>query len=342
MTRFLRALLSFAIIIVVFMIGLLTWQPGTVDLKDVGLYVAVISAAYWMSYVFFFLFRKGQILSNLQWLVTIVLFVTLILTLYVGEMRYGSKRWLKGVQVSEFSKLLLLPGLFKNSGIYLLVGLVSAFLVVLEPDLGTGLIIAASVFIGFAIRALKAKSGVILWTIIIAAVIIMPVFFSYSLELRQSVVVEITKMPLFHEHWEDRFQNWANPLRDPFGESYQTLSALNSLGQSSGFGKGIGMLTTLPVAWADYAFAELVRKFGLLSGLLVLMLLGLLIQLILNWGGRSKYYVAAVLMLHVVVNLYTVANVLPATGIPLPFVGRALQNSVVLSALTGAALGEAA
>jgi len=46
-------------------------------------------------------------------------------------------------------------------------------------------------------------------------------------------------------------------------------------------------------------------------------------------------------MLHVVVNLYTVANVLPATGIPLPFVGRALQNSVVLSALTGAALGEA-
>jgi len=64
------------------------------------------------------------------------------------------------------------------------------------------------------------------------------------------------------------------------------------------------------------------------------MLLGLLVQLILNWGGRSKYYVAAVLMLHVIVNLYTVANVLPATGIPLPFVGRALQNSVVLSALT--------
>jgi len=44
MTRFLRALLSFVIIIVVFM----------------GLYVGVISAAYWMSYLFFFLFRKGH------------------------------------------------------------------------------------------------------------------------------------------------------------------------------------------------------------------------------------------------------------------------------------------
>jgi len=62
------------------------------------------------------------------------------------------------------------------------------------------------------------------------------------------VVARIAEMPTFHEHWEDRFQNWADPLRDPFGESYQTLSALNSLGQSAGFGKGIGMLTTLPVS----------------------------------------------------------------------------------------------
>lgn len=341
MTRFLRALFGFALIIVVFMIGLLTWQPGSVAYKDVVLYVAVIGAAYWLSYVFFFLLGKGELLSSLQWVVSVVLFVTLVLTLYVGETRYGSKRWLNGVQVSEFSKLLLLPGLFKSSGTYLLVGLISAFLVILEPDLGTGLIIAASVIIGSFVKMLKGRNTNMIWTVIIAAIVVLPVVFSYSLELRQGVVARIVEMPTFHEHWEDRFQNWADPLRDPFGESYQTLSALNSLGQSAGFGKGIGMLTTLPVSWADYAFAELVRKFGLLSGLLVLMLLGLLVQLILNWGGRSKYYVAAVLMLHVIVNLYTVANVLPATGIPLPFVGRALQNSVVLSALTGAALGEA-
>jgi len=89
--------------------------------------------------------------------VSVVLFVTLVLTLYVGETRYGSKRWLNGVQVSEFSKLLLLPGLFKSSGTYLLVGLISAFLVILEPDLGTGLIIAASVIIGSFVKMLKGR-----------------------------------------------------------------------------------------------------------------------------------------------------------------------------------------
>jgi len=61
----------------------------------------------------FFLLGKGELLRSLQWVVSVVLFVTLVLTLYVGEMRYGSKRWLNGVQVSEFSKLLLLPGCLK-------------------------------------------------------------------------------------------------------------------------------------------------------------------------------------------------------------------------------------
>jgi len=79
------------------MIGLLTWQPGSVAYKDVVLYVAVIGAAYWLSYVFFFLLGKGELLRSLQWVVSVVLFVTLVLTLYVGEMRYGSKRWLNGV-----------------------------------------------------------------------------------------------------------------------------------------------------------------------------------------------------------------------------------------------------
>jgi len=91
MTRFLRALFGFALIIVVFMIGLLTWQPGSVAYKDVVLYVAVIGAAYWLSYVFFFLLGKGELLSSLQWVVSVVLFVTLVLTLYVGEIY--SRAW---------------------------------------------------------------------------------------------------------------------------------------------------------------------------------------------------------------------------------------------------------
>jgi len=47
-----------------------------------------------------------------------------------------------------------------------------------------------------------------IWTVIIAAIVVLPVVFSYSLELRQGVVARIAEMPTFHEHWEDRFQNW--------------------------------------------------------------------------------------------------------------------------------------
>jgi len=82
MTRFLRALFGFALIIVVFMIGLLTWQPGSVAYKDVVLYVAVIGAAYGF-HMSFFPSGKGELLSSLQWVVSVVLFVTLVLTLYV-------------------------------------------------------------------------------------------------------------------------------------------------------------------------------------------------------------------------------------------------------------------
>jgi len=102
--------------------------------------------------------------------------------------------------------LLLLPGLFKSSGTYLLVGLISAFLVILEPDLGTGLIIAASVIIGSFVKMLKGRNTNMIWTVIIAAIVVLPVVFSYSLELRQGVVARIAEMPTFHEHWKIDFK----------------------------------------------------------------------------------------------------------------------------------------
>jgi len=53
----------------------------------------------------------------------------------------------------------------------LLVGLISAFLVILEPDLGTGLIIAASVIIGSFVKMLKGRNTNMIWTVIIAAIV---------------------------------------------------------------------------------------------------------------------------------------------------------------------------
>ncbi|WP_018963003.1 FtsW/RodA/SpoVE family cell cycle protein [Coprothermobacter platensis] len=341
MTKLLQVLSVFLLIVIVFLFGLITWQTGTVTAKNVLLYIALMAGVYWFAFFIVYGLRKTNFLGSLQWIVGGLTVVALSMTLMIGEVRYGSKRWLYGVQTSELAKGLLLPMFFKSNGTYVVIGLISSVLVILQPDLGTGLVILCSIGIAWFLRAQKNRSVEVIWMILMALIILVPSVFCYSLPMRQQVVSKMSSVPIFYEHWEDRFQNWADPLRDPFGESYQTLSALSSLGQSAGFGKGIGLMTSLPVSWSDYAFAEMVRKYGILSGLLLLLLFGALLEMIINWGGRSKYYVASVMALHIIINLYTVANVLPATGIPLPFVGRALQNSIVLSAMIGATLGEA-
>jgi cell division protein FtsW (lipid II flippase) len=340
MTKLQQVLSTYLLIVITFLFGLLTWQSGTVTYKGVLIYVSIISAVYWVCFLVVFLLRKTKILGKMQWIVGIGSLLMLAATLFMGEVRYGSKRWLFGIQTSEIAKGFLLPLFYESEWSYVPVGILSALLIILHPDLGTGLVVFSSVGIFFLTTKANKMIWDKVWVGLIALIIILPCIFVYSMPERQEALSRLSGVPFLFAHWQDRFENWSDPLQDPFGKSYQTLSALNSLGQSAGFGKSIGLMTALPVSLSDYAFAELVRKYGILAGLLLLFLFGALLEAVLNWGGRSKYYVASVIILHVIINLYTVANVLRATGIPLPFVGRALQNSVVLSAMIGAVLGE--
>ncbi|NPV88591.1 FtsW/RodA/SpoVE family cell cycle protein [Coprothermobacteraceae bacterium] len=340
MSRASAAVLSYIAMLSVFLLGLLVWPSEWLSTRGLVLYVGALTVCFWGSFLFFKLASRGRLLHRLHKLVAVLLVVLLLATLVVGESRYGSKRWLFGLQTSEIAKFLLAPPFYVTDGALLGYGFLSALLVVGQPDLGTAIIMLSSVLVAWLIRRFRLNERA--WAAVLGTVAALPVFFASSLRLRQVVVAII--MPngnaLLHEHWAERILNWVDPLRDPFGQSFQTLAGLTSLAYSASFGKGVGSMFVLPVSWADYAFAELVRHGSILLGVIALALIGVLLYLLLEHGGSMKYYVGTLIVMHLLINMYSIGNVLPATGVPFPFIGRALQNSCVLAALLGGALGE--
>ena len=83
----------------------------------------------------------------------------------------------------------------------------------------------------------------------------------------------------------------------------------------------------LPEAYTDFIFPIIVEEFGLISGILVILVYILIIYRIIYQARRSTnigsslicYGIASYIFLHVVINLVGVLGLLPLTGVPLPF-----------------------
>jgi rod shape determining protein RodA len=258
----------------------------------------------------------------------------LLLVDLIGAVGGGSQRWLDlgfmQLQPSELMKPVIvlvfarfyetLPPAMTQSWRSLLPagGLLAipAGLVMLQPDLGTGLAItfgAVSVMFlaGLPLRWFIGAGA--------AAVVAAPVAF----------------FTLLHDYQRNRVLTFLDPESDPLGTGYHISQSKIAIGSGGLFGKGFGEgsqshLEYLPEAHTDFVFATMAEEWGLLGALFVLVIFAM----ILRWGWRvaqnapdrfARLLAAGMtctVFFYVAINLLMVVGLAPVVGIPLPFMSH--------------------
>ena len=129
----------------------------------------------------------------------------------------------------------------------------------------------------------------------------------------------------------DRVTAWLHPEQDPGDTGYQILQSLYAIGSGGLFGLGFGKSKQkylyLPFQYNDYIFAVICEELGLVGALLIIALFAFLILrgywIALRATDRFSTVLAAGLItliaVQTVLNLGVVTNLLPSTGIALPF-----------------------
>lgn len=260
-----------------------------------------------------------------------VILVMLIAVELLGAVSGGSQRWLDlgfiRLQPSELMKLAivlavarfydLLPGgdirtlraLWPPA---LMIGVPFA-LVMLQPDLGTALMIAAG---GTTVVFLSGVPARLFVTAIAAVAAALPVVYA-----------------TLHGYQQKRVLTFLDPESDPLGAGYHITQSKIAIGSGGIFGKGFlngtqSHLDYLPEGHTDFVFATMAEEWGLVGG--VAIIAGFV--LLTRWGMRvaakapSRFGrlaaagLTTTIFLYVAINLMMVMGLAPVVGIPLPLV----------------------
>jgi rod shape determining protein RodA len=260
---------------------------------------------------------------------------SITIVLLLGAAARGSTRWIElpffTFQPSEIGKLLLVVALAgfvidrarqqsdaQRTVRLLLLGVVPGALVMLQPDLGTGLVYGIVTLTVLFIGGIRWTHFAALGGLAVAAVAVV------------LVLAPAVGAPVLEGYQQERLTSFLNPSDDPADSSYQTNQALIAIG--SGGKTGLGDDATqaragfLPESRTDFIFAVTAERWGFVGAAFVLSLFALLIWRALRIATLSKNLfgsmiaagVAAMLLFQVFVNVGMNLGVTPVTGIPLP------------------------
>jgi cell division protein FtsW len=273
-----------------------------------------------------------------------VALLALVLHPSSGVEAYGASRWITlgpvTIQPSELAKLALVVFAAmilarkwrrRDELAHLVLPLfpvtvVVCVLVVLQPDLGTTLILAGSVFM------LLFAAGVRLRYLIGTAV--------------AGGAVGMVLI-LGEGYRKARLLSFLHPGADPLNRGYQLLQSLMALGSGGWFGVGLGASRQkwmyVPNAHTDFIFSILGEELGLVGELVVLIAFGVLIYSGVRVAARAPDVFGRLLAagivswfgLQIIVNLGAVTGLLPITGVPLPLLSYGGSSLVVSLAAVG-------
>ena len=273
-------------------------------------------------------------------------FITLILLVVVevaGHTGMGATRWINlgfiKLQPSEFMKIamvLVLARYFHTSSLQsiesvrgiippLLMAIFPAFLIVLQPDLGTALMLI------FTTAAMFFAVGVQIWKFVVVFI--------------GGLVTIPFAWHFLHDYQQNRVLTFLNPERDPLGAGYHIIQSKIALGSGGVFGKGFlkgsqSHLNFLPEKHTDFIFTMLSEEFGLVGAVLVVILNILILAYSYSFALKSTSYFGKLLaiglatnyFMYVFINIAMVLGLLPVVGIPLPLISYG--GTVMLSIMT--------
>lgn len=263
-----------------------------------------------------------------------VLCVLLMLVELIGGIGGGSQRWLNlgfmTLQPSELMKpgiVLVLAWFYSVLPVgetqswralapaAVLLG-IPAGLVMLQPDLGTGLAIT------FGAVVVMFMAG-------------LPLRWFLGAGAAGLVIAPLAFFTLLHDYQRKRVLVFLDPENDPLGSGYHITQSKIAIGSGGLIGKGFGNgsqshLNYLPESHTDFVFATMAEEWGMLGGLFVLIVFGL----IFRWGLKvslaapdrfSRLLASGMTMtifFYMCINLMMVMGLAPVVGIPLPWMSH--------------------
>ncbi|MCM0755761.1 rod shape-determining protein RodA [Desulfovibrio aminophilus] len=266
---------------------------------------------------------------------------------FAGKTIYGARRWLDlgfmSFQPSEMAKICILIigarilsmekerlGFLKLFCI-LAVGLVPAGMVILQPDLGSGLSI------------LMLLGGLILYRGLTPRV------------FKTALVAIPSLLPLawfgLHDYQKRRILSFLDPATDPLGAGYHIIQSEIAIGSGQFWGKGFlagtqSQLRFLPEKHTDFAVAVFGEEWGFLGMMLLLTTFCVFLYqlMVIARDPRDLFgsYLAAGIFFYffwqILINMGMVLGLMPVVGIPLPFISYGGSATLVNFCLIGLAL----
>lgn len=290
--------------------------------------IALTDIRLWLKYAY--LFYAGSL-------------ILLIAVEVVGTVGMGAQRWIDlrvfHLQPSELMKIALVLSLaryFHGLSLdevarptylvfpILLVALPMA-LVMRQPDLGTSLLLL------LGSSAIFFLAGVRIWKFVLAGL------------LGLSAIPVVWSM--LHVYQKKRIMTFLSPESDPLGAGYHALQSFIALGSGGLSGKGFlkgtqSHLSFLPEMQTDFIFTMYAEEFGLIGGLLLIMLYTTVVAYTFAIALRSRNHfgrlvcmgIATMFFLYFFVNIAMVTGLTPVVGVPLPLIsygGTAMMTVLI-------------
>lgn len=336
------------LIIQIILCGIGIWNlisaTGVAD-KSLGLYK---SQALWfgigLGITAVILLLHYSIFSRLAYVIYFANLLLLAAVLFFGKSTLGAKRWIGfgalRVQPSEFMKLAMVICLAKyfesdqTMGGYgaknlLLPSLLVALpcgLIMLQPDLGTALIIMLTFVTMMLFIRVQPKT---LLAIAICGIVALPTVYKFGLKPYQ----------------RQRLISFVDPGSDPKGSGYNSIQSMIAVGSGQLFGKGYrkgtqSQLNFLPEHHTDFIFSVFSEEHGFAGciTLITIYLIFLMNGLSVAYQSHDKFGVllalgiVSIFFWHIFINMGMVMGLLPIVGVPLPFLsygGSSLVTSIV-------------
>ncbi|MBU9697458.1 rod shape-determining protein RodA [Rhodobacteraceae bacterium HSP-20] len=267
---------------------------------------------------------------------------------FFGVVGMGAQRWLDigplRIQPSELAKVtmvMLLAAYYDWLDIKrvsrplwvlipVLIILLPTALVVIQPNLGTSLML----LMGGA--AVMFAAGVSIW------------YFAAVAALVVGVVVAVfttrgTPWQFLHDYQYRRIDTFLDPSADPLGAGYNIMQAKIALGSGGWGGKGFmqgtqSRLNFLPEKHTDFIFTTLGEEFGFVGAFSLLILYGLILFFCFTSSVQNKDRFSQLLIIglaanfffYLAVNLSMVMGMAPVVGVPLPFLSYGGSVMMVL------------
>lgn len=301
----------------------------------VGLFVMIFVSK--IDYKFYFKY------SNIILFISFILLV-LVLIPGIGSVRNGSRSWFGigslGIQPSEAAKISLIiftsrylslndryiDNFFKGVVPVLIIVCLCFGLIMLQPDLGTGLILFLSIISILFIAGVNMKFFLFGGVIGIIGVVILILIAPYRM---------------------DRITSFIDPWSDELGTGFQIIQSLYAIGPGgllgTGFLNSIQKHFYLPEPQTDFIFSIISEEFGVMGAVIVVGLFSIIfyrgIKISINCDDSfAKYLSFGILfqlIFQAIMNLMVVIGMIPVTGVTLPFLSYGGSSLLVSMASIG-------